>query len=49
MQIPLLAHVILKGGKAAVRDRTTAGRFDVVDGKAHNACGTRDLDYFIAA
>ena len=42
-------RVILNGGKAVVKDRTTTGSFDVVDGKAHHASGTRDLDYFIAA
>ncbi len=43
------ADVILNAGEAAVRDRATAGRFDVVEGKAQSACGVRDLGYRIAA
>jgi hypothetical protein len=33
--------VILNGGEAAVRDPSTAGRFDVVDGNAQGACSAK--------
>jgi len=34
---PPTADVILNGGEAAVRDRTTARGFDVVDGNSRGA------------
>ena len=43
------ALVILNGGEAAVRDRTMAGRFDVVHGNAHAACSIYGPGYCIAA
>ena len=33
--------VILNGGEAAVKDRTSTERFDGVDGNAHGACGVQ--------
>jgi hypothetical protein len=41
--------VILKRGEAALRDRTRAGRFDVVGGNAQAACTVCGLGYCIAA
>jgi hypothetical protein len=41
--------VILNGGEADVRDRTTAGRFDVVDGNVQGVCSMPDLGDRIAA
>jgi hypothetical protein len=40
--------VILSGGEAGVRDRTTAGRVDVVEGKSRAACSAHDLVCCIA-
>src|ERR1700756_2068356 len=44
-----LQHVILNGGEAGARDRTTAGSFDVADGNAHAACSVYGLGCCIAA